>query len=367
MSKKTISVSEIQTYESCPTKHQYIYVERLAKPSDDNGPMRLGTVYHEIMSHVLQAMYHGNTPEKNISQLIDWTAKVWDQAKRPVKFLEFGDVRIPDTEFYESWDDTLDRAKILARLTVQQLDLLNRFEVLDTNLLDIEYRPSGDPLPLVEYKFSFPVEGTNYMFNGVVDAVVKDKDSGHLVVLDWKTKSTFIDEDDEKMNMQVGLYQYVLREMGINVSRGLIYQIKSGIIRPRLNQPNKKTGIADMSRRVVTTTWEIYREMLVKNNLDPQHYEDMREKLTEVERDLFRPLSVYRSPAFLKNLWTQLKVHLSHITEDTGDRVMALGFSCYSCPFKVLCNFKLEGWPIESIIKENFIHLPDREAVVSEE
>ncbi len=357
----SISVSEISTYRTCPQKHDYIYNQRLARQYQETGPMRLGTVYHELMAAVLKAGYYKNTPENHVPQLIDWVAKMWDKAKRPEKTIQFEGVEYPDTEFYERWEEVIATAKIMARVTVENLDIFNRFTVLDTDAFAPEYRPDGTPVPLIEYKISYPVIGTDYVFSGVIDAVVRDNNTGHIVVLDWKTKASFISVDDEIMNMQVGLYQHVLLQLGVNVTRGLIYQIKSSIGVPELNQPDKKTGIAPMSRRVIATTWELYSEALVKNGLNPDDYLDMKEKLISKPDELIQALDVYRSPTYLTNIWQQLKVHLTHISQDTGDRAMVLGFSCYSCPFKQLCRYKLEGWPIEEVINEFFIRLPERE------
>ena len=357
----SISVTELSIYQTCPTKHDYIYNQRLAKEGQDYAPMRLGTIYHEIMSHVLQAGYYKTTPTNHIQQLIDWSARMWDKANRPVKTFEFEGQTFNDEQFYVKWDETLETAKLLAELTVDRLDVLNRFTVLDTDSFLPEFRPDGPAVPLVEYKINYPIEGTDFIFSGVVDAVVIDNLNGHIVVLDWKTKSNFIREDDELMNMQVGLYQYALQQMGLQISRGLVYQIKSSIRRPNLNKPDKN-GVAAMSRRIITTTWGVYEAGLIAANLDPMEYDDIKHVLSENEGDLFLPLNIYRSPSLLTNLWNQLKIQLSHIVADTGDRAMALGFSCYSCPFKQLCHYKMEGWSIEELLKDGFIRLPERES-----
>jgi CRISPR/Cas system-associated exonuclease Cas4 (RecB family) len=363
----SISTSEITTYMTCPRKHHMTYTERLARDYAETGPLRLGTVYHEIMSHVLQASYRsakaGDVGNKNydyIVQLIDWTARTWSEANRPEKYFEFDGVRTVDQEFIDRWNDTVETGKLLAELTVDQLDVWNRFEVLDTDELLPQYRPPGPAQPLVEYKIVFPIEGTDYTFNGVVDAVVRDRDTGHIVVLDWKTKSKFITEANELLNMQVGLYQYVLQAMGMNVHRGLIYQIKSTIKRPEMNKPNKKTGETLMSRRMIPTTWKLYKATLLEKGLDPEKYSDMRDVLLEKEKEMFRPLSVYRSSVYLINLWANVRLHVQQISADEN-HAMALGFACYNCPFNEICRARLEGWPVDEIIEANYVRLPPRE------
>lgn len=369
---KSISTSEISTYMKCPQRHYLSYTKRLVRTGGETGPIRLGTVYHEIMSHILQASYRsaqtqdiGNRSDAYLDSLIDWTARMWDEANRPEKFFEIDGIRAPDERFYERWNSTITTAKILAKLTVQRLDLWNRFEVLDTRSLDPKYRTNEAVEPLIEYKFSYPVEGTNYVFNGLVDAVVRDRDSGLTVVLDWKTKGKFISEADEMMNMQVGLYQYVLGQMGMTIHRGLLYQIKSSISKPELNKPDKKTGIAQMSRRMITTTWDVYRDELLANGLDPVEYDDMRVKLLAQENDLFFPLEVYRSPTFLANLWINVRRHIQQIENDES-HAMALGYACYECPFNELCRAQLEGWPLDDIIETHFISLPPRVVAIEE-
>lgn len=349
---QTISVSEINTYASCARRWYLTYKKNLGKLLEEIGPTRKGTVVHEALAVVMR-YYYDNQDKTHpditkATQLAAWAVSAWDKSNRPIKTTvnPVDSSEQSDTDFYERWEETLATATLLVQETIKSLKFPDRYTILNTDVFHPAYRPEGTPQPLIEYRIEYPIPNTDHVFVGVVDLVVYDRLTQHIVVVDWKTKKTFIEYDDEYMNQQLGLYQYVLCQMGLDVTHTLAYQIKSTIHTPSLNKDGS------MSRRNITTTWDRYEQALLDNNLNPDDYLDMRDKLAENE--LFRPLVVYRSEVFLKNLWANVVSNVYRLLADTT-YPLAMDYVCHSCPFQPLCKATMEGQDTDELINGEYI------------
>lgn len=65
---------------------------------------------------------------------------------------------------------------------------------------------------IVESEVKFEIQIEDFIFNGIIDLILKDKD-GNIILWDWKSKADFKDEEEEKKyQKQLYLYSYYIKD-----------------------------------------------------------------------------------------------------------------------------------------------------------
>lgn len=341
MASKSISISQIQTFNQCPYKWHLTYQRNLSRIEAEVSPASLGTLFHIGMAAVCRAFY---TSKLIINaELIDegqraigaWVA----ENQPPLQAIEIDGYEMPQEN---SWFQMMTDAMLLVDRTVRHFDFeenRRRFVVAD-----------HEGTPLVEYKFVWKNAIEPLDFIGVVDAVFKDLHTGEYFLVDWKTKAQFNDFDDEHLNAQLALYQHALWQvLDIPVTRAVLYQIKS---RPPQLPRMLKNGT--MSRdKGQNTDWLMYYQALLDSGLDPMEYiEEMKPSLDA--KEFFRPLHTFRVPATLHHIWNNFVNQVTLLNEAQVFPQALSSYTCRGCTFRQWCSAKIDGLPTDDLIGEAY-------------
>jgi len=213
---------------------------------------------------------------------------------------------------------------------------------------------------LVEEKFTIPIQGLKARLIGYWDAIVRDKD-GNLWLAEHKfPKSRFRSEKDLELDSQIGVYVYAAYRSGLKVVGTIFNQLLARLpVEPKLN----KDGT--LSRTKIYTDWQTYWDTLLKYNLNPVDYVEMREKLADCvffkRNYLYRP--VVEINTFAKDLYRRiwdLRSSKKHIYRNES------AINCGCCAYRELCIESVKGRDLQFIIENEFETKKSREEVENE-
>jgi len=177
--------------------------------------------------------------------------------------------------------------------------------------------------PMVEARLEWPLAGWKG-FLGYADLVAKHKPTGRVMVLDWKTRTSFEEPDMDIFNSQFLLYSYVLAKMGVDIHGSLLVEAKPTAPKRAPRVIREDSGSIDGVRISV----------------------DGR----------FRSTATYRSPTYLANGWKDFEVQAKQIAGFTDDQAYRRlsAFNCKSCEFQKLCQAELNGHDVEHIASTSY-------------
>lgn len=148
----TLSASRVKTYQQCPRKYYYTYIEKLPRKEWDH--FDLGTLAHGVLEH-----FHENfKSDKDDSSGLKTLMK---------------------NAFQKQWKIMEKEKKLPADILLEARDLLK--EYLDT----LETHGIGSEIISLEERFNIPLND-KYSIQGVVDRLDKDSD-GIYHIKDYKT------------------------------------------------------------------------------------------------------------------------------------------------------------------------------------
>ncbi len=181
--------------------------------------------------------------------------------------------------------------------------------------------------PMVEARLEWALPGWKG-FLGFADLVAKHKPTGRILVLDWKSRTSFEDENVEIFNSQFLYYSYVLAQMGVPVDGSLLVELKPTT--PKRAPRTIREDVGGINGIRVS--------------------EDGR----------YRSIPTFRSPEYLAAGWAdfskQAKVIASFKGEDAYRSMNA--FNCKSCEFAQLCQGELQGHDLVHILKTSYSSSP---------
>lgn len=216
-----------------------------------------------------------------------------------------------------------------------------------------------DAGPIVERAFMCdlpPFRG----FMGVVDWVARHKPTDRVFVIDHKTRQQMRPPEVEETNLQKAIYQYMLRQNGIETDGSAIMQIWHEP--PRQPKVNKD---GQLSRAKIRTTWESYAKAVLDAGFDVDSYAEMEAKCNPIE-DFFRFSFAYRTREEVDGTWALVaRPRARRIVELLEDDEIiprrALGsMDCERCWARETCLEGLRGRPFEDAIQTGglFIKTP---------
>lgn len=359
---KTMSVSQIGTFNDCKYKWKLMYKDGIRVKSYGLSSATLGSAFHEGMAGALRQLYlTQQTKHKphNSALIIAGKAAImrWSEENKPerapVVALEDNKVVLnEDVDFEQSWTDMIEGAKVLVANAILELDLAENYRVVDVRFGG-EDETAEVWEPLIEFEIRMSL-APDYEFVGVLDAVLYNRNTGMNEIFDWKTRKTFSEPEIEHLQMQLALYQYALNTVyNLDVPIAVLFQVKNEVPKhPQLNMNGT------MSRRKIVTTWEIYKTALIKAGLNPSDYEDeMIPKLADVE--FYRPIIIVRSHDTLLKIWKNFLSHFRTIT-DSVEYPKAYGYACKSCPFAALCNAELYDFDTNDLFETRYEYREER-------
>ena len=173
-SKIVYSVSQLQTYESCPKKYMYNYIYKI--PSRPRHYFDFGTSVHEALEF-LSSDFDKKLPIDKlytigVKYLTDgWISKGYESAEQEQEYFDKG------------------------------LNIIKEFIVRETELRKQDRQTIG-----LELKFFLDFEGRKLM--GYIDRI--DRVDGEIEILDYKTSKSMSRESDLEKNMQLLVYSLAI-------------------------------------------------------------------------------------------------------------------------------------------------------------
>jgi len=203
-----------------------------------------------------------------------------------------------------------------------------------------------DGVPLIEFPVEVPIDdGDSYI--GYIDWVARHKPSGQVWLWDFKFRKSLQVDWVEEMDLQKPIYMKHVTDLGIDPIGTICGQIKSTA--PKKPAMTKK---GTLSKAKITTTWEIYRDTVIENGLDIADYEDMKDKLKDVE--FIRLSRAFRTHEELQRTWDTVFIRsVKQIkTQSTSFEPppRSIGFmNCNNCKFRDICIEDLKGRDTEDL------------------
>jgi hypothetical protein len=313
-----VSHSKVKTWRSCRKQYHYKYVRKLRRKVKARA-LQFGSFVHEAIEE-----YQKNGKFKEtVKRFNKEIGKVFEEER-----IEFG----------------LDR-------------LVEEGTTVVLGYVDL-YKNDGLKYRAVELEINVPL-ADGVVFTGKVDAIVEDA-SGDLWLFERKTCKKIPEEDIRLTDIQTVLYFWATENLKIKSGnrvfrlgniRGIIWDyVRSKA--PSIPGLNKN---GEMSRAAVDTTWEVYRAELVKAGLDPDDYEDMRERLAGKEDSFFRRIKLPFSKTMRDMVLDDFRstsIEMKALHEVSQDR--NLGWGCQHCEFKNLCIAELRGADTELMLKKDY-------------
>lgn len=148
------SPSKIGSWESCPRKFKYRYIDKIKTPRLDKDYFTLGHIVHSLLEH----------SDKN--------------TKEQIEFIKH-DRDIIRSEFY-----TKDMVK-------KCFGIYNKFKNTSLGETLLSYKPLGKELSVALDKKLKPCDynDKNALFRGYIDAVFGNEETDEIFIVDWKTGS----------------------------------------------------------------------------------------------------------------------------------------------------------------------------------
>ena len=301
-----ISYSQISNWMKCRKAWQFSYQEKLV-PRVTNRPMFLGSAAHLSLTELIMGNDHTKACYEALAEILEKGDFSLDEAAEQTEIVALG-IRIGERSY---------------------TDIMQ--EPWETVYMGVE-----NPVALCEHRLFMSIPGWKDPAHGTPDWVARHRDSGQVMVWDFKNRKAMQPEWAEDVDIQLAFYQKLLQENGIVTDGAIKYQAKSTI--PRIPALTKK---GTMSKANILTTWDIYQEELEKHGLVPGDYADMRVKLEG--REWFRQTPVYRSSAEVNRVFEQIIVPAAlDIASPTVYPSMGY-MNCRTCSYRELCVEEMKG------------------------
>lgn len=326
-----ISVSQIQSFLSCPKKWSYGYLNNLA-PRVERSYLTIGKLCHKGME---TAMWHRwKFPDTmDLDELtfqgVSAMEDMWNEYMNVTPFL---DEEMPEQE--QLFND----AKSIFTQALSEFNPL-KYDVL-------EVYDGKEERPALELHFAIPCAGSKGL-HGYIDSILVDRETGHTWCTDYKFRKSLSPDDEEQFNLQNSVYTWACHRMGIDITGTMTWQhCNTPAATPKVNKDGS------VSRAKVKTTWKMYAKFVKDLGLNPAEYSEMEEKLADVE--FFRATQEYRNMETVKRIWSTIVVPASYAIKRAGgpngkNTPAMYPWNCKMCSFCSLCQAELRGYDVDYI------------------
>lgn len=333
-----VSVSQLQTFMSCPKKWEYNYVDNLT-PRVERAYLSIGKLCHKGMQTAMtlkwqadRGAYKGDTNDILRSSLLSMDLE-WD---RYVEVTDLLDEEMPGME------QILVDARSVFEQAFWEFNI-DKYEVLTVCDGAVEK-------PALELHFVVPCAGSKGL-HGYIDAILMDKETGFVWCTDYKFRKSLSPDEEEATNIQNAVYSWACYKMGIGITGTMTWQ--------HVNTPASEPAMlknGGVSRAKIKTTWEKYRQFCLQRSIDPDPYEEeMREKLSDIE--WCRATYEYRNMYTVRNMWNNVVVPASRAVakayKSNNYRFM-YPWNCKMCQYQSLCQAELRGYDAEAIKQREY-------------
>lgn len=330
-----VSVSQLQTFMSCPKKWEYNYIDKL-KPRVERAYLTIGKLCHVGMQVVMEykwAVDRGLRDRDRHGLLWEGLQAMGAKWCEYVQSTPLRDEEIPELE------QMLDDARSVFEQAFWEFNI-DKYEVL--SVFD-----GVQEKPALELHFVVPCAGSKGL-HGFIDAILRDKETGFVWCTDYKFRKSLSPDEEEAFNVQNAVYSYACQKMGIPITGTMTWQhVNTPAAEPQLL---KNGGV---SRAKIKTTWAKYRDFCNEQGIDPRPYEEeMQEKLADIE--WYRATYEYRNIETIKNIWNNVILPASRAvakarTPKTKCYKNLYPWNCKMCQYQSLCQGELRDYDVEAI------------------
>lgn len=359
-----ISWSAIQTFLTCQRRYELTYIEHLSKPSGDEYNLKLGSAFHEGIEFVLK-QYDDDVadyflPEVDVrgavAAALRWVKEDTIPNKQVYDPASGG--QVPDTYYYQTMAKVRNEVVPLLEYHIPLMGIGTKYvPVIKGDLFPIGTVHPDDFTELaLEWKLKYPI-GDDVFITGIVDAVLRDVETGEYVIVDWKTRGVFPNDDLALVDGQVHLYAAVLNAMGANISRVAMWQFSTKLPSPasisaKNHRPN--TGAASYD-----TTWDHWVATLPPNISPEKYEEEIRPKLKQNEdyqRIVWGVVTSHSTEMMYRNVLATVEAIQNARESDHGFPAVLGSNACKWCPFLQLCANGLRyGGDVEEFIDRYYV------------
>ena len=330
-----LSYSQLRMFRECRYKWYHYYCEGLRPRGREAPRAHIGTFIHKGLEVAFIA--HGLEPSPEYDENMIAEAIEQEHEKH---LQELGDL-VTD-EHKQELEELRDKA---IRITCRALDWLDlgKWRVLFAN-----------GAPLVETKLSMP-QHLWKAFVGKLDVVLEEISTANIFLVDAKCREKFQTYDNEETNEQFPIYQHLLKEIGVEISGVITWQIKTR--EPELPEMTKK---GTLSRKKVHTTWEVYCQAIEAVGQDPNDYLDVKTWASKIEFQRFS--RNYRSETEVANIWQDINATATEMRNPSLPiyRNLRPGFNgCHDCAMRELCLTELRGGDVQWIKNQRYRHFSE--------
>jgi hypothetical protein len=304
-----IHFSEISTFLQCEYRHQLNYIHQIV-PRRTKTSMAFGTLGHAA----LKALIKGEDVGESVSK-----------------------------EIKEKFQNDLILQEV-RRIGDSAVKVSNR--VFEAVQREFKYRTI-----LAEQQIECVIEGI--LFRGTPDWVIED-DYGNWVV-DHKFRKTFYPGNSEDVNLQMFVYQRLIKEsLGIDTVGSRQLQIQ-----PRIPEKPEILKNGKLSKKDIWSDWETYRQAVIDNGEDEKDYEDMKLKLDKKKWFDINECKTRRTPEEIRRVWDSVIIPASHRiiqNKQSGkEAIRAMNhFNCKNCDMLEYCIEDLKGGDLEFLMCTNY-------------
>lgn len=362
------SWSRLASFNQCGRKYELSYIEGYEKiPSADNEGRLFGTAIHAGFEKVLVSLFHGLPMSEAIKKAIDASRQSITDASLPNKMRWNWEKNVnePDIEYYQMIEDLYNNVPKFLNYYLPRIGLGTKY--VPVSVADVLPDFAEAHIPMVEYDFSLLID-EDKLINGRIDAVLRDVDSGELVLFDWKSRKAFPRDDMALIDGQLHLYAAVLNLAGGNISRVCMAQMRTGLPKPA--ELSKKDNLPLTGRESYDTTWDFWVNSLPQA-VDHEFYREvMTPKMKQHQPDFWRPVFGFVTEVSSKLTITNTLMQIDNIRMVIDTGTMAGVYShttCNFCEFQRLCANGLRyGGDVSEILERDYQRRVGYEEVVEE-
>jgi hypothetical protein len=328
--------SALNTYAMCPRQAYYRY-RKLIQPAQTPIALMIGTDIHEILATLYSPSIDDNICAWDmITECLNEILKKYPDSDETVKI---GWSEFTRADIREMLTD------ITYRSTIRFIQISNKYEVV-----------------AVEWPFTFQRFGKNY--GGTIDLILKDRETGDIAILDWKSMSKSLPENYLELNMQKFMYA-----MGYYMNTGIMPKkfIVGGILKRKISRPellkNGKLSTSEITLK--NTTLELFRDAIIDNDLNLDDYDDIITYLynrdtspEEIDR-LFPLQEIELTDELMARGWGNIEARalLYEFSANNDIWPKCDGMACIMCKnsYRALCLAEEKGENIEEVLQDLYV------------
>jgi len=332
-----LSYSGATTWRECQQRYWHRYEDKL-RPKISSAPApKLGNWLHSYLERYYAAVKRGVETGEAHGYALDYTIRQYaDEIQAMVNISMMAN----QDDLAKEFEDIPARGKDIAEryYAARGKDDAEKYEIL-----------------LIEQRFNTPVDD-GITAPGIADLVVRDLDRGVLQMWDHKSTGNVPGAGTHVLDMQEVLYAAMLHEQrGIQVEELVWNYLRTKP--PSTPAVLQKGGLSKAKN--IDTDAPTYMQAIVENNLLPEDYRDVLQRLSGKEQSVFYPR--HKIP-----LIPEAEQVIIGDFARTGHEILRaksiedfipirnVGRMCNWCDYRKVCEAVVTGGDVEDIIQRNF-------------